>query len=96
MAKPPCKDLYQVRTLAYYLAKGGIYNDLITYLTQLRRQPQHRGMASLLRCLTKRVIILIAAKHSLPKRLPLILPSCRKSSAISSSVCKRKKSSKHR
>ena len=46
MAKPPCKDLYQVRTLAYYQAKGGIYNDLITYLTQLRRQPQHRGMAS--------------------------------------------------
>lgn len=46
MAKTPCKDLYQIRTLSYYQAEGGIYNDLITHLTQLRRLPQHRGMAS--------------------------------------------------
>ena len=46
MAKKPCRDQYMIRSLSYYQGEGGIYNDLITYLTQLRRQPRHRGMAA--------------------------------------------------
>ena len=46
MAKKRCRDQYMIRSLSYYQGEGGIYNDLITYLTQLRRQPRHRGMAA--------------------------------------------------
>ncbi len=30
------KDFYKIRTLSYYQKEGGVYNDLITVLTQLR------------------------------------------------------------
>ena len=46
MAKKLCRDQYMIRTLSYYQAQGGIFNDLITYLTQLRMQPKNRGMAA--------------------------------------------------
>jgi len=39
------KDEYDIRTLAYYQAKGGVYNELITVLTLLRNDPKNRGMA---------------------------------------------------
>lgn len=45
-AKKINRDEYDIRTLSYYQMQGGIYNELITYLTQLRSKPEHRGMPS--------------------------------------------------
>ena len=44
MAQKPQRNRYMIRTLSYYLSQGGIYNDLITYLTNLRQQPKYRGI----------------------------------------------------
>ena len=46
MAKKLCREKYTIRTLAFYQEQGGVFNDLITYLTKLRMQPKNRGMAS--------------------------------------------------
>ena len=44
MAKKLCREEYTIRTLSYYQCEGGVYNDVITYLTNLRRESKHRGM----------------------------------------------------
>ena len=44
MARKPQRNRYMIRTLSYYQSQGGIYNDLITYLTNLRQQPKYRGI----------------------------------------------------
>ena len=46
MAKKLCREKYTIRTLAFYHEQGGVFNDLITYLTKLRLQPKNRGMAA--------------------------------------------------
>ena len=38
------KERFNIRTLAYYQEQGGVYNDIITVLTQLRNDPKHRGL----------------------------------------------------
>lgn len=35
---------YNIRSLAYYQAEGGVYNEIITVLTQLRKEPKFRGL----------------------------------------------------
>lgn len=44
MATKPQRNRYMIRTLSYYQGLGGIFNDLITYLTNLRQQPKYRGI----------------------------------------------------
>lgn len=36
------RDVYKLRTLSYYQKEGGVYNELITVLTQLRSDPKTR------------------------------------------------------
>ena len=36
------KDIYSIRTLSFYQKEGGVYNELITVLTQLRSDPNTR------------------------------------------------------
>ncbi len=50
------KTLYSIRTVTYYLEKGGIYADIITLLTQLRSDPRNRGMSTPVRILNKACI----------------------------------------
>ncbi len=38
------KEKFSIRTLAYYQEQGGVYNDIITVLTQLRNEPRYRGL----------------------------------------------------
>ncbi len=35
---------YNIRSLAYYQAEGGVYNEIITVLTQMRKVPKFRGL----------------------------------------------------
>ena len=35
---------YTIRSLAYYQAEGGVYNEIITVLTQMRKEPKFRGL----------------------------------------------------
>lgn len=37
---------YNIRSLAYYQAEGGVYNDIITILTKMRSEPEFRGLPS--------------------------------------------------
>lgn len=37
---------YDIRSLAYYQAEGGVYNDIITILTKMRSEPEFRGLPS--------------------------------------------------
>lgn len=37
---------YDIRSLAYYQAEGGVFNDIITVLTQMRKEPKFRGLPS--------------------------------------------------
>ena len=44
MAKILSPREYNIRSLAYYQAEGGVYNEIITVLTQLRKEPKFRGL----------------------------------------------------
>ena len=44
MAKILSPREYNIRSLAYYQAEGGVYNEIITILTQLRKEPKFRGL----------------------------------------------------
>lgn len=44
MAKILSPREYNIRSLAYYQAEGGVYNDIITILTQMRSEPKFRGL----------------------------------------------------
>lgn len=44
MAKKIDRNSYDIRTLAYYQGRGGIYNDIITVLTKLRNDVKYRGL----------------------------------------------------
>ena len=44
MAKLLSPREYNIRSLAYYQAEGGVYNEIITVLTQLRKEPMFRGL----------------------------------------------------
>ena len=35
---------YKIRSLAYYQAEGGVYNEIITILTKMRSEPKFRGL----------------------------------------------------
>ncbi len=44
MAKILSPREYNIRSLAYYQAEGGVYNEIITILTQMRSEPKFRGL----------------------------------------------------
>ena len=44
MAKILSPREYNIRSLAYYQAEGGVYNEIITVLTQMRKEPKFRGL----------------------------------------------------
>ena len=44
MAKILSPREYNIRSLAYYQAEGGVYNEIITVLTQMREEPMFRGL----------------------------------------------------
>ena len=44
MAKVLSPREYNIRSLAYYQAEGGVYNEIITVLTQMRKEPMFRGL----------------------------------------------------
>ena len=44
MAKILSPREYNIRSLAYYQAEGGVYNEIITVLTQMRKEPMFRGL----------------------------------------------------
>ena len=44
MAKILSPREYNIRSLAYYQAEGGVYNEIITILTKLRKEPKFRGL----------------------------------------------------
>ena len=44
MAKFLSPKEYNIRSLAYYQAEGGVYNEIITVLTQMRKEPKFRGL----------------------------------------------------
>ena len=46
MAKILSPREYNIRSLAYYQAEGGVYNDIITILTKMRSEPEFRGLPS--------------------------------------------------
>ena len=46
MAKIISPREYNIRSLAYYQAEGGVYNDIITILTKMRSEPEFRGLPS--------------------------------------------------
>ncbi len=37
---------YDIRSLAYYQAEGGVFNEIITILTKMRSEPKFRGLPS--------------------------------------------------
>ena len=46
MAKILSPREYNIRSLAYYQAEGGLYNEIITVLTKMRSEPEFRGLPS--------------------------------------------------
>ena len=44
MAKILSPREYNIRSLAYYQAEGGVYNEIITVLTKMRSEPKFRGL----------------------------------------------------
>ena len=44
MAKILSPREYNIRSLAYYQAEGGVYNDIITVLSKMRSEPKFRGL----------------------------------------------------
>ena len=44
MAKILSPREYNIRSLAYYQAEGGVYNEIITVLTKMRKEPKFRGL----------------------------------------------------
>ena len=46
MAKILSPREYNIRSLAYYQAEGGVYNEIITVLTKMRSEPEFRGLPS--------------------------------------------------
>ena len=44
MAKNLSPREYNIRSLAYYQAEGGVYNEIITVLTKMRSEPKFRGL----------------------------------------------------
>lgn len=44
MAKILSPREYNIRSLAYYQAEGGVYNEIITVLTKMRKEPKYRGL----------------------------------------------------
>ena len=44
MAKILSPRDYNIRSLAYYQAEGGVYNEIITVLTKMRSEPKFRGL----------------------------------------------------
>lgn len=46
MAKILSPREYNIRSLAYYQAEGGVYNEIITILTKMRSEPEFRGLPS--------------------------------------------------
>lgn len=44
MAKIISPREYNIRSLAYYQAEGGVFNEIITILTQMRKEPKFRGL----------------------------------------------------
>lgn len=62
MAKKLCREEYTIRTLSFYQEQGGIFNDLITHLTKLRKQPQNRGMQQPVTLLNEACFVLDSSK----------------------------------
>lgn len=62
MAKKLCREEYTIRTLSFYQEQGGIFNDLITHLTKLRKQPQNRGMQPPVTLLNEACFVLDSSK----------------------------------
>lgn len=41
------RDAFDIRSLSYYQSQGGVYNDIITVLTKMRRDSKFRGMPAI-------------------------------------------------
>ena len=46
MAKKINRSEYDIRTLSYYQSLGGVYNEIITILSQMRKDSGYRGLPS--------------------------------------------------
>lgn len=46
MAKKISRSEYDIRTLSYYQSTGGVYNEIITILSQMRKDSAYRGLPS--------------------------------------------------
>lgn len=46
MAKKINRSEYDIRTLSYYQSLGGVYNEIITILSQMRKDSDYRGLPS--------------------------------------------------
>ncbi len=62
MAKKLCREEYTIRTLSFYQEQGGVFNELITHLTKLRKQPQNRGMQPPVTLLNEACFVLDSSK----------------------------------
>lgn len=46
MARKIYRNEYDIRTTSYYQGQGGVYNEIITILTKMRKEASFRGMPS--------------------------------------------------